>query len=371
MKVFQQKPEIQKYQKCREFVEEHQIGKGDFVLASKSIYETYFSPMKLEAEVHYKSEYGQGEPTDLMIDALLKDYRRSGADRVIAIGGGAVIDMAKILILEGEYPAADYYQKKVPLKKAHTLIAVPTTCGAGSEVSNISIAEMTQMRTKFGLADNEIYPDYAVLIPELLTELPYHFFATSAIDALIHAIESYVSPRANLYTRMFSKEAMKMILDGFEKIAEHGPEYRMELLDDFLTASNLAGVAFGNAGTGAVHAMSYPLSGVYHVTHGEANYQFLTAVFQEYLKLNPDGILHDLNVYLSRILKCEEDAVYEKMESLLDQIVSRKALHEYGMKEEEIRGFAESVEATQQRLLNQSYVKLTADQMEKIYRALY
>ena len=79
-----------------------------------------------------------------------------------------------------------------------------------------------------------------------------------------------------------------MIIEGFQKIAEHGEEYRMNLLDDFLTASNLAGIAFGNAGTGAVHAMSYPLSGVYHVTHGEANYQFLTAVFAKYQELDPD-----------------------------------------------------------------------------------
>ena len=84
-------------------------------------------------------------------------------------------------------------------------------------------------------------------------------------------------------------KAMEMSIEGFRKIAEHGEEYRMNLLDDFLTASNLAGIAFGNAGTGAVHAMSYPLSGVYHVTHGEANYQFLTAVFAKYQELDPNG----------------------------------------------------------------------------------
>ena len=77
----------------------------------------------------------------------------------------------------------------------------------------------------------------------------------------------------------------------------------MELLDEFLTASNLAGIAFGNAGTGAVHAMSYPLSGVYHVTHGEANYQFLTAVFASYQRMNPDGKLKKLNQFLGGLLQ--------------------------------------------------------------------
>ena len=74
------------------------------------------------------------------------------------------------------------------------------------------------MRSKLGLAADEIYADAAVLIPELLTELPYFYFATSAIDGFIHAIESFVSPRANLYTEMFSQKAMEMILAGFGRI---------------------------------------------------------------------------------------------------------------------------------------------------------
>ena len=82
--------------------------------------------------------------------------------------------------------------------------------------------------------------------------------------------------------------------------------------------------------------MSYPLSGVYHVTHGEANYQFLTAVFAKYQELDPNGRIKKLNNFLSNILKCKSDEVYTKIEKLLDQIIARKPLHEYGMKEEEI-----------------------------------
>ena len=110
-----------------------------------------------------------------MIDALLADFRKTDCDRIIAIGGGAVIDMAKILVLAGEYSAEEIFGRKVPLKRAKTLIAVPTTCGAGSEVSNVSIAEFTKLHTKMGLAVDEIYADRAVLIPELLAGLPYSF----------------------------------------------------------------------------------------------------------------------------------------------------------------------------------------------------
>lgn len=372
MRLFQEKTQVCYYQRAEEFIEEFQIGKGDFVLAGKSVFQEYFQKLKASgATIHFKSEYGQGEPTDLMVDALLKDFRETDCRRIIAIGGGAVIDMAKILVLEGNASAEDYYQKKVPLNKVHALVAVPTTCGAGSEVSNVSIAELTGLQTKLGLACEEMYPDQAVLIPELLGELPWHFFITSAIDALIHAIESYVSPRSTLYTRMFAKEAMESLLKGFCLLEEKGSDCREQLFEDFLIASDMAGISFANAGTGAVHAMSYPLSGTYHVTHGEANYQFLTAVFQAYQEKDPEGNIRELNEFLAEILGCARENVYEKIEELLGSLIQRKPLHEYGMKEEEIQSFAESVEKSQQRLLNQSYVKFTIEDMKKIYKNLY
>lgn len=372
MKLFQEKTEVYKYDKAAEFIRDFQIGEGDFIVAGKSVFEAYFQELcSSGAVVHFKSEYGQGEPTDQMVDALLEDFRKTDSRRIIAIGGGAVIDMAKILVLDGTASAAEYYQRQVPVKKVRTLVAVPTTCGAGSEVSNVSIAEMTSLQTKLGLAGEEMYPDQAVLIPELLGKLPWHFFVTSAIDALIHAIESYVSPRSTLYTRMFAKEAMEILLKGFCLLAEKGPDSREALFEDFLVASDLAGISFANAGTGAVHAMSYPLSGMYHVTHGEANYQFLTVVFQAYQEKDPEGGIRELNTFLAGIFSCGPDQVYGEIEKLLDGLIRRTPLHEYGMKEEEIEGFARSVEQSQQRLLNQSYVKFSVEDMEKIYRKLY
>lgn len=170
---------------------------------------------------------------------------------------------------------------------------------------------------------------------------------------------------------MFSEKAMEMILKGFQDIVKNGPDYRFELLDEFLIASDLAGIAFGNAGTGAVHAMSYPLSGTYHVTHGEANYQFLTEVFKHYQAARPDGDLKVLNAFLASVMNCKADVVYEEIEKLLGQVVEKKALREYGMKPEEIKAFAVSVDQTQQRLLNQAYVKFTVEEMMEIYQTLY
>lgn len=371
MKLFQQKTNIQTFKNVALFAEEFQIGENDFILASKSIFNEYFAELNLNAHIEFKSKYGDGEPTNTMMDELRADFAKTNCTRIIAIGGGAVIDMAKLLVLKGNSSTRDVFEKKVPIEKVRELIAVPTTCGAGSEVSNISIAEIKELHTKMGLAVDELYADYAVLIPELLRKLPYSSFANSAIDALIHAIESYVSPRATVYTELFSEKAIRMILQGFLQIAEKGEAYRFELMETFLIASNLAGIAFGNAGTGSVHALSYPLSGVYHVTHGEANYQFFTEVFKEYSKLKPSGKLAPLNQMLSEILQCNSTQVYEKIEVLLGKIIKKKPLREYGMKEEEIISFTDSVLATQQRLLNQSYVIFTREQMIGIYSRLY
>ena len=370
MQLFRQKTAIRTYADTAEFAADFSIGPSDFILASRRTYERYFLPLGLQARVAYKSDYGASEPTDVMMDALLRDFRASGCTRIFAVGGGAVIDMAKVLVLEGDGDAASYFERRLPIVKARPLIAVPTTCGAGSEVSSVSITALTEKGSKLGLADEAIFPDCAVLLPELLTEMPYSVFATSAIDALIHAVESYVSPKASRYTELFSEEAIRLIVRSFRRVLAEGETARQALLGDFLMASDMAGVAFANAGTGAVHAMSYPLSGTYHVTHGEANYLFFTAIFREYQRQAPEGKLRRLNALLADVLGCGEETVYAALESLLDQILCRKRLREYGMTEADVEPFADNVLEMQQRLLNQSYVRFDRETMCRIYREL-
>ena len=163
MRLFQQRTKVCRFDSARAFAKEYELGEGDFILASRSVYETFFKSLGIKAHVEYKDKYGAGEPTDLMMDALLADFRQTGCDRIVAIGGGAVIDMAKLLVLEGNGTTEQIFRRQVPLRKAHTLIAVPATCGAGSEVSNVSITELTSIHSKMGLADDSIYADDAVL----------------------------------------------------------------------------------------------------------------------------------------------------------------------------------------------------------------
>lgn len=366
------KPQIYKFDKFQEFAKEFAVGKGDLIFTHKFIYEPVMKQLNLECDFEFQEQYGMGEPSNTIIDQVFNVVGQKNYKRIIAVGGGSVIDIAKLLVLKDAKKTIDLFEKRVPLIKDKELIIIPTTCGTGSEVTNVSIAEIKEKKTKMGLAIDELYADYAVLIPELVKSLPYKFFVFSSVDALIHVVESFVSPKSNSFTELFSVDAMNKIIKGYLAILEKGQDYRFEILDDFVVASTYAGIAFGNTGVGAVHALSYPLGGGYHVPHGEANYQFFIEVFKTYNRLKPDGKIRKLNKILATVLNSkDENDVYNDLEKVLSGLITRKALREYGMKEEEIELFTDSVIETQQRLLVNNYTFLSRDDIMGIYRRLY
>lgn len=370
MTQFEVKPTIQICDTCAELAQAFELGPKDLILTNEYIYNPYFGPLNLPCPTIFQEKYGTGEPSDEMVAAIYNDMPKD-VTRIIAVGGGTVVDIAKVLSLKTVTPILDLYDGKIPLEKGKELILVPTTCGTGSEVTNIAILALNSRGTKKGLAVDEMYADSAVLVPELLNGLPFRFFATSSIDALIHAVESSLSPKGNEMTRMFGYKAIDMILHGYKKIAADGPEARMPLLEDFLMASLYAGIAFGNAGCAAVHAMSYPLGATFHVAHGESNYAMFTGVMKNYMEIRQDGEIERLNQFIADILGCKVEDVYEELEKLLNNLIQKKALHEYGMSREQIEEFADSVIANQGRLMANNFVELDRDRLIKIYTELY
>ncbi len=365
------RPRIYQYDGANDFAEAFSLGERDLVLTNRYIFEPYFDTEKYPVRCIFQEEFGGGEPTDIMVDAILKKAQEAEFDRVIAIGGGTVLDIAKILAVADGHDVNWLYDHKETLKRSQKLILIPTTCGTGSEVTNISIVNRTTLGVKMGLTSESMYADAAVLIPELLKKLPFGVFATSSIDALVHAVESYLSPKATDYTRLFSRRAMEMILTGYQGLLTDGKETLPQRMEQFLRASNFAGLAFGTAGCAAVHAMSYPLGGTYHVPHGESNYAMFTGVLKQYLLLKPEGEIAELNAYLAGLLHCETAVVYDALEALLNQILPKKALHEYGVKPEELDVFTDSVMETQGRLMANNYVPLDREQVYRIYQSLY
>ncbi|MFA9377954.1 MAG: 4-hydroxybutyrate dehydrogenase [Lachnotalea sp.] len=371
MKQFRIVPSILEFNTCEEFASSFEIGKNDLIFISERTYNKFFKDCTTDATIIFRGSYGSGEPTDEMAEAIYQDIKDIPYTRVIAIGGGTIIDTAKLFALKTFSPVLDLFDKKIEAIQDKELLLVPTTCGTGSEVTNISILELVSRNTKLGLAVDALYPSHAVLIPQLLEDLPFEFFATSSIDALIHAVESFLSPKATTFSQMYSREAIKMILTGYQEIAKNGKTARFPILKEFMLASTYAGIAFGNAGTGAVHAMSYPLGAKYHVPHGESNYALFTEVFKLYQKLDPNGNIQALNELVSSILICNSSDVYEEIEKLLDVILPKKPLHSYGTTLEDLDNFTENVMTKQGRLMANNYTVLDKDMVYGIYSRLF
>ena len=230
----------------KEFNKEFKITERDVIVTNEWIYTPYIKPLGVKAGVIYQEKFGSGEPSDEMIDAMKKEMDKFTFDRIIAIGGGTIVDICKILALEVPEKSVDLFTGEVLPKKLKELLVIPTTCGTGSEVTNVAIAELKSLKTKKGLAVEETYADYAILVPESLQGLPDYVFSTSSIDALVHATESYLSPKASPFTEMYSLKAIEMIMKGFKEITAKGnsQEVRKPFLKDFALASNYAGITF-------------------------------------------------------------------------------------------------------------------------------
>ncbi|MDR1628596.1 MAG: 4-hydroxybutyrate dehydrogenase [Oscillospiraceae bacterium] len=364
-------PKISTYKTFAAYCAHAPIEAHDLVFAAGSACRRMGEYFKTAAAVVDFSKYPSGEPTDSLVEAIANDIAGTDYKRVVGIGGGTVLDVAKLFALKTVTPVTDLFLKKFPPKREKRLVLIPTTCGTGSEMTNISILELTAIQSKFGLAVPELFADEAILIPELIENLPRSVFATSSIDALIHSIESFISPKAGAFTKLFSQRAMTMILNGYQLIAEKGEGARFALSEDFLLASAFAGIAFGNAGCAAVHAMSYPLGTARHVPHGEANYAMFSGVYKTYQKMKPNGSIQELNALLSDILSCDEAEVYDALDRLLNKILQKKSLREYGVSEAELAQYTQSVFEKQQRLLANNYVPFDEAIIKEIYLQLY
>ena len=367
-------PKIFYFDTFKEFHEEFKLGKGDILVTNEWMYTPYVAPLGIDIPVIYQEKYGMGEPTDEMMDAMKVDMDKYEYDRIIAFGGGTIVDICKVLSCEIPDKAADLYTGKVEAKRIKELVLVPTTCGTGSEVTNVAVASIPSMDLKKGIATEETYADCAVLIPESLAGLPDKVFATSSVDALIHAVESFLSPKASPFTDLFGAKAIEMIMKGYAKIIERGgntKENRADLLKDFAIASNYAGIAFGNAGCGAVHALSYAHGGAFHIPHGEANFICFTEVFKMYMRKQPTGKIEVLNKMLADAMGCDTANVYDELDAFLGKILDKKPLKEYGMTEDQVAPFAKSTVDNQQRLLGNNYVPLTEEEIAEIFQNLY
>ncbi len=201
---------------------------------------------------------------------------RLGAEGLVAIGGGSVLDTAKavgILITHGGDLVADYSGAETLPGPLKPIIAIPTTAGTGSEVSHAAVILDETNHAKLSFVDRNLTPNLAVLDPELTVGLPPKLTAATAMDALTHAIESYTSIQANPMSDALAAKAIPLIRKNILRAVLHGED--LEARGALLTAATMAGIAFDHAMVGIVHGMAHATGGFVGIHHGTANSIFL------------------------------------------------------------------------------------------------
>lgn len=219
-------------------------------------------------------------PTTDIVAECAKVYKDNGCTALIALGGGSPMDVAKAVGVVAKFGGdiGDYEGVgKVP-GKIDTLICVPTTAGTGSEVTVAAVITDTARNYKLSVLGPQISPDYAVLDPELITTAPAGVAAACGVDALIHAMESYINTDANAFSMAMAEKAMELIGGNIRKFVARRDD--IDAACAMMLGSTMAGIAFANNRLGDIHAMSHPVSAFFNVPHGVANAVLMPVCFE-------------------------------------------------------------------------------------------
>lgn len=311
------------------------------------------------------------EPNYHEAQAVIDAFKKEAADLVIAVGGGSVMDVAKLasILATDDYTVKDLLENPLLAKKQVPSLMIPSTAGTGAEATPNAIVGVPERDLKIGIVNPEMIADFVLLDGRMIKNLPKPIAAATGVDALCHAIECFTSAKANPISDTFALEALDLIMNNIIEACTN-PE-ALTAKRNMLLGSFYAGVAITASGTTAVHALSYPLGGKYHIAHGVSNAILLTPV----MKFNEPAIKDLLAVAYDRVIKdghqdwsVDEKSAY--MISQLDEIVKvleiPTSLKTFNVPEEDLDGLvAAGMEVT--RLLVNNKREVTPEDARAIY----
>jgi len=276
------------------------------------------------------------EPSMEYTDEGLKAYREAKADFLIAVGGGSPIDAAKAIgaLATNEGKVTDFMgANKIP-KPGAPLIAIPTTAGTGSEVTQFTIITDTAKDVKMLIASPNVMPRVALVDPLMTLQMPQGITAATGLDALTHAIEGYVSVKAQPITDTLAIEAIRIIGANLRQAWSNGDN--VEARTNMMTGAVMAGMAFSNSSVALVHGMARPIGAYFHVAHGVSNASLLPVVIEFSIPGNPRkyaAIAEALGENIEGLPVL--DAAYQAAEAVkrLNQDLKVPTLRELGLEE--------------------------------------
>lgn len=312
------------------------------------------------------------EPTCDEAQEVIDAFKSEKADLIIAVGGGSVMDIAKLasVLATDAYTVRDLLDNPGLAEKCVPTLMIPTTAGTGSEATPNSIVAVPEKELKVGIVNDAMIADYVILDGEMIKNLPGKIAAATGVDALAHAIECFTSNKANPFSDTFALEALDLIVSNIERACEDSDA--LDAKNAMLIAAFYAGVAITASGTTAVHALSYPLGGKYHIPHGVSNAMLLVPV----MKFNEPACREKFAAAYDRIAGCKEAVEITPEEKSawmihrLDEIVTRLgipgSLKEYGIGSQDLEALVEAGMDVKRLLVNNKR-EVTPEDARKLY----
>lgn len=284
-------------------------------------------------------------PSDENVDEATALAKEEEVEAIIAVGGGSSIDLAKAvnILLTNPAPIHLYEGPNQVKNKTKPLIAIPTTAGTSSEVTNVIALIDTKKTRKFVILGKNVQAHYSIVDPKFTVTMPKSVTAATGMDAMTHAIESYVSVNASELTEYNALKGFKILYDNIKKVVEDGSDIKAR--EQMLLGCLITGFSFNNADLGLVHGIAHTLSAHYHLPHGMANAAVLPYVMEFNAEVVPEKMVDlakAIGLEVSGNLETDKFLVSEAIKDLSKEI-GIKTLEEQGVPKSSFDRLAEDV----------------------------
>lgn len=313
------------------------------------------------------------EPSFELLEKLNSNIEKN-YDVYIGLGGGSVLDIAKMLAVMKDNPSdtKSFVGTNLLPHKGKPTIMIPTTSGTGSEVTFNAIFTDEVDNIKKGIVSPYLLPNIAIIDPELTLTCPPGITAATGMDAFVHAIESFISNQSNRLTDSMAIHAVKLITNALPKAVRHRDD--IQAREDMAMGSLLAGMAFSNAGVGAVHALAYPLGGKFKVPHGIANSVLLPYVMQFNIITDDKKFALIAEAMGENVINLTDSQAATKMVknmvNLIEEIGIPNNIKQFGVAESDILSMAEEASKIDRLLRNNPRIP-SLEEIETIYKNAY
>ena len=284
-------------------------------------------------------------PSNQLVERIYAIAKEAGVEGFVAVGGGSSIDAAKAanVLMTNPGPIGQYGGIGLVKNKPLPLVAIPTTAGTSSEITNVSALTDTEAVCKYVVIDNKITPSYVIADPEYTRTMPKGVTAATGMDAITHAVESYISNMATPLTRYNSIQGLKIFYENLPKVVEDGNN--MEARENMMMGCVITGFGFSNANLGLVHGIAHTLSAHFHLAHGMANAVVLPYVMAYNAPSCPDEMIELAKAIDLPLTGDKDKDMYALSDALLAMTkkLGIKTLSEQGIKEEDFDMLADDV----------------------------